>query len=249
MDQISTFPRGNFREIPSCRAVRKSAANTALGHLNVQLGQDERTITSTSMSLVHLLFHFGLPAIAVLIGLENLGVPLPTEAAYIVAQALITRQHTPYLLVLAVLQAAHFFGSWLSYELGRRLRHSRAVTEVEPNISAIQAKMSGWLHTYGLTAVIFSRLVGFVRPWSSYLAGAIDLPRLPFLAASFIGSLIFNIIALALTQTIVRFWERYPIARIGLSASFVLGFVTLIAIHIARKSAKKMAVAPTPKQQ
>lgn len=187
------------------------------------------------MILGHLLLKFGLPAIAVLIGLENLGVPLPTETAYIVAQALITRHHTPYLLVLAVLQAAHFFGSWLSYELGRRFRHSRAVGEVEPNLSGIQERMNGWLQQYGLVAVLLSRLIGYVRPWSSYFAGAIDLPRRAFLIYSFLGSLIFNVVSLALTQTIVRFWERYPIARIGFTASFVISILLLIAFKVARK--------------
>ena len=187
------------------------------------------------MTLTHLLFNLGLPGIALLIGLENIGVPLPTETAYIVAQALITRHHTPYLLVLAVLQASHFFGSWLSFELGRRFRHSRAVTEVEPDLSEIEEKMGGWLRKYGLAAVLISRLIGYVRPWSSYVAGAADLPRRAFLIYSFVVSLIFNVVALAITQTLLRFWQHYPIARIGITASFVLSLIALIAYRVTRK--------------
>lgn len=187
------------------------------------------------MTLNHLLFVLGLPGIALLIGLENLGIPLPTESAYIVAQTLITRHHTPYLLVLAVLQAAHFFGSWLSFELGRKLRHSRKLGEIESSLSDIQTKMGGWLKKYGLGAVFLSRFVGYVRPWSSYIAGGIDLPRHSFLTYSFFGSLLFNILALAITQSIVHFWIHYPIARIAISSSFVFGLLLLIALKVSNK--------------
>jgi membrane protein DedA with SNARE-associated domain len=186
------------------------------------------------MRLELFLHHVGLPGIGLVVFLENLGIPLPTEAAYLVAQTLLYRGEASLFAVLFALQAGHFFGSWLSYEVGVRFRESRAVREVEPQISEIQKKLGMWLEKYGLLAVFFSRLVGYVRPWSSYIAGLIELPRRPFLAYSFFGSLVFNLASLAFTREVLHFWDLYPAARLAMSASFVIGLLILVAWKISQ---------------
>ena len=194
------------------------------------------------MTLVSYFAQIGLPGIGLFILLENIGVPLPTETAYIVAQALITSHRVNYLQVIIVFQLAHFIGSWTSYELGFRFRHSQRVRDVEPKVSQIQTLFNGWLTKYGLAAVFFSRLIGYVRPWASYIAGAAEIPRNSFLLWSFLGSLTFNVIALSVTRSIVHLWQRYPSTRFAMTTFFFLGVIALIAWEVSHRPKKEQSL-------
>lgn len=191
------------------------------------------------MSVTAYFYHIGLPGIALFIFLENMGIPLPSESAYIVAQALITSHRANYLTVLLVLQAAHFFGSWSSYELGLRFRHSQRIRNSEQKVSEISKTLTGWLAKYGVVSIFFSRLIGYVRPWASYVAGAAEIPRRTFLLWSFLGSLVFNVVALSVTRTIVHIWQHYPATRFAMTIIFFVSVLGVIAWEVSKRPSPK----------
>ena len=167
--------------------------------------------------------HYGLPGIFLLVVLENMGIPAPTEIAYVFAQALITSGKTSYLVALLVLTLAHVTGSVLSYAVGRGV--VGGFKNQKENLKKTESRMVEWYQRYGMYATFIARFVGQVRPWSSYVAGVAKEPFVPFVVLTTVGSLLFSIISLAITNTLTRLWLQYPVLRIGISAFFVISIL------------------------
>jgi membrane protein DedA with SNARE-associated domain len=181
----------------------------------------------------HLFFqfilHYGLPAMFLLVFIENIGIPLPTEAAYVVAQTLITRGDYSYITVSLILLAGHVGGSVISYFLGR---HIGQELKKGKSIEGVQSKLQRWYTRYGIWAIILTRLVGQVRPWSSYVAGSALMSFAPFLAATIVGTIVFNTIALTFTHEIVRLSRIYPFIGVFLTVFFTAGILVIAFIGI-----------------
>lgn len=191
--------------------------------------------------MLHFLHTLGLPGIFLLLFFENMGLPLPTEAAYIVGQALISKGHVSYFLIFSVFQAGHMAGALSSYAVGRFFRSRKPEGPPEGQGAAqAQDKLDRWFTKYGTLTIFLSRLVGYVRPWSSYLAGAAKTPFWPFLFYTFLGTFVFNAISISVTGTLTEIWHRYPATRVAMSAFFVLSLFGVAAYeYIHRKHQKK----------
>lgn len=141
--------------------------------------------------------------------IENLGVPFPVEASYILAAALIRQGHS-YALMLTLLTGGHLTGSILAYGLGRwgenwltnRWRHKASFMEVS---EAVQR----WYARYGSITVFATRFIGYVRPWSSLVAGFAGIEWMPFIGWTFIGTLLFNVIVLKFTLYFLHWWIHF----------------------------------------
>jgi membrane protein DedA with SNARE-associated domain len=185
---------------------------------------------------------YGLPAIFLLIMVENMGVPAPTEVAYVVAQTLITQGKLSYGLALLVLTSAHVVGSLLSYLLGRKI--SRRFPTGHPSTGVVQ-RLTEWYGRYGYFATFGARFIGQVRPWSSYVAGAAQERWEIFVVSTIVGSLLFSIISLAFTTTLAHAWQAYPWIRPVFGAIFVASLLWFI-FELTRK--KPTAKTPEPEE-
>jgi membrane protein DedA with SNARE-associated domain len=131
--------------------------------------------------------------------IENIGIPFPIEAGYLVAAALI-KQGASYPLMLGLLTAGHLLGSIAAFGLGwwgegwltKRLQHKRRFLEVSESLHK-------WYKRYGSITIFATRFIGYVRPWSSLAAGFAQMRWLPFLLWTFAGTLLFNVIVLEFT--------------------------------------------------
>jgi membrane protein DedA with SNARE-associated domain len=173
----------------------------------------------------HIIHSFGLSGVFLLLFFENLGLPLPTEVGYVFAQALITDHHYSYLVVFSVLQASHCLGALSAYAVGRYFRDKRHnLPFTGQSASDAQDKLDIWFKKHGDATIFLSRLIGYVRPWSSYLAGVARTSFWPFLIYTFLGTAVFNVISLSFTTTFVHLWRHNPALRVIMVVLFLLSF-------------------------
>ncbi|MGO0122725.1 DedA family protein [Desulfothermobacter acidiphilus] len=162
---------------------------------------------------------------------ENLGIPFPTEAAYVAACALIERGYS-YPLLLLVLTIGHLTGSILAYSLGWGMEKwvRRRLTHREEFIR-LADRLEHWYGRYGVWTVFACRFVGYVRPWSSFVAGFARLRWLGFVLATFLGTLIFNLGLLELTRRFLSLWSFSASARWAVIAAIISSAFFLLVLR------------------
>lgn len=173
----------------------------------------------------------GLAGIFATMVIENMGVPFPTEASYLLAVAMIDRGSS-YLLLFTVLTAGHlsgavagyFIGFWGEGYLARRFSQKPAYIKAS-------TWLQKWFARYGSLTIFATRLIGQIRPWSSMAAGFARINFMSFLFWTLLGTLLFNFIALELT---IRFLDLFssqgPYFKIGSITVLILSFSVIFII-------------------
>ena len=144
--------------------------------------------------LVQFLHAYGYPALAILIALECLGLPLPGETLLIgaVLYAVRTRDIDIDLVVIAAALGAflgQFGGYLIGYTLGYRLlrKHGSRIGLTPSRLSLGRILF----RRHGVKVVIASRFVAILRQIAGLLAGATRMPWPRFLAANAVGSIMW----------------------------------------------------------
>lgn len=153
----------------------------------------------------------GLHGIFVFMLVESAGMPFPTELGFITAQAMLDAHQCGYWEAFAWIAAGHVAGAGISYHLGRA--GDSALTRYlahKPGVVAVQEKMQRWYGKYGPLAVLLGRLIGQVRPWSSFVAGLARVPVLPFYLWTLVGTLAFTAITMWVTAVGYAYWRAHP---------------------------------------
>lgn len=172
--------------------------------------------------------------------IENMGVPLPTEASYVLAAVQIRQGHS-FLLMLALLTTGHMAGCSLAYLIGRwgegwlaqRFRRSQRFTEASRAIHR-------WYERYGSVTVFGLRFVGYLRPWSSLVSGFAQLDWRPFIGWTLAGTVLFNILMLEFTVYVVDWWNRFGLFfKVGSVVLFILSFSVIFFLNYYWKRRKK----------
>lgn len=175
---------------------------------------------------------YGLVGIFALLAVEMMGVPLPTQAVYVAAAAILAQGTVTYLQMILLMQTGLMAGAVVSYAIGRGMARGM---KRRPQLSPVQEKISGWYRQYGLLALVGAPLIGYVRPWASYVAGLADVSFFRFFIPTFFGVLVFNVLQLSLIGIIESWWTRYPAIRIFMVLSFFVGFILLYAVNRQKK--------------
>jgi membrane protein DedA with SNARE-associated domain len=144
--------------------------------------------------LVGFLHAYGYPALAVLLALECLGLPLPGETLLIgaVLFAVRTRQLDINLIVLAACLGAtvgQLGGYLIGYTLGYRLlRQYGARIGLTPSRLMLGRLL---FRRHGVKVIVASRFVALLRQLAGLLAGATRMPWPKFMAANAAGSVLW----------------------------------------------------------
>jgi membrane protein DedA with SNARE-associated domain len=152
----------------------------------------------------------GLHGVFVFMLVESAGVPFPTELGFITAQGMLDVHMCSYWVAFAWIASGHIAGATISYQLGRAgdigltryLSHKKSVV-------AAHEKMQRWFAKYGPLAVLFGRLVGQVRPWSSFVAGLARVPVFPFYLWTVVGTLAYTAITMWVTAVGYGYWQAH----------------------------------------
>jgi membrane protein DedA with SNARE-associated domain len=200
----------------------------------------------------------GIPAIAVYLFVfvwllfESAGLPLPNELVLLLCGSITAqRGHGlfPPLLVL-IATVGSLSGALISYTIGFRggrtlvLRIGRPLRIDEQRLDSIEE----WFTRSGAVAIFLARITPFVRTVASYPAGMLRYPRRTFLVASFLGSLLWCSVMVALGHAFGRNYqvaltliEEYTVPAIIVLALLVAGYFWL---HNRLLQSSRRALSP-----
>jgi membrane protein DedA with SNARE-associated domain len=133
----------------------------------------------------------GYLAVAVFVGVEASGVPVPGETALIAAAVLASQGKLSIELVIAIAAAAAIVGDNIGYMLGRR--YGRRLME-RPGRTKVRRQMAlargeQLFARHGPKAVFLGRWIALLRIWAAWLAGIAEMRWPSFLLWNALGGI------------------------------------------------------------
>ncbi len=194
----------------------------------------------------HLIHAYGLLTVALIVGLECIGFPLPGETALLGAAIYSGTKHDLNIVaVILTAAAAAIVGRAVGYVLGRvfgywlLLRYGSYVRMTEARI-----KLGQYLFLrHGGKIVFIAQFVPVLRTFAGIFAGANMMPWRDFLFANVMGSIIWSLTYGYAAYALGRQFERLegPVV-IFLAVITVVGFV-VGGIFVNRHEAQLLAEA------
>ena len=184
--------------------------------------------------------HLGYLALAVLVGVEASGVPVPGETALITSAVLSSQGELAIELVIPIAAAAAIAGDNVGYALGARF--GRRILErpgrTPPRRLELLRRGDELFARHGAKAVFFGRWIAGLRIWAAWLAGATTMPWRTFLLWNALGG-----IGWALWFGLLGYFGGEAAARIveklGIGAAIAVGLLVLVAYVTLRRRASR----------
>jgi membrane protein DedA with SNARE-associated domain len=183
----------------------------------------------------------GYLAVAVFVGVEASGIPMPGEAALIAAAVLASQGKLQIELVIAIAAAAAIVGDNVGYFLGRRygrrLMERPGRTKARREVALVRGEEL--FDRHGPKAVFLGRWVALLRIWAAWLAGIAGMRWRSFLLWNALGG-----IGWALFFGLLGYWggeaTAHLVARLGVGAAVLIGLVLVGAwvwLHLRQRRA------------
>jgi membrane protein DedA with SNARE-associated domain len=202
--------------------------------------------------LDHWLSTLGYIAVALFVGIEGIGIPLPGETMLITAAVFAAAGHLSIAGVIAAAAVGAIVGNCIGFGVGwfggyRLLRRfGKYVRLNEP-----QVKVGRYIFMrYGSKVVFFGRFVSILRTYLAFLAGANRMPRPRFLLAITAGAVVwatvYGVGAYALGSQISHLSAPVEIALIALAVVAIIAGIIFIRFQGKRLEAKAEEAFPGP---
>lgn len=166
---------------------------------------------------------------ALLIALENLFPPLPSEVILPLAGFTASKGSLGLIEVLVWTTSGSVFGALALYAIGAALgrERTRALLNKLPltNVEDVD-RTEAWFDKYGTYTVFFGRMVPIFRSLISIPAGVTSMPIPRFLALTAVGSLLWNMVLVGAGYLLGENWhivEQY----VGLLSKVVLALIVV----------------------
>lgn len=172
---------------------------------------------------------WGYFAVALLMGLENACVPIPSELILGFAGYLIFAGRMTFAGAMWAGMIGGVLGSIFAYEVGRCGgrpfvdRYGKYFFVKPSHVDLAQR----WFDKYGLKAVFFSRMLPVVRTFISLPAGFARMDRVKFLVLTILGSLPWTALILWLGQLLGEGWAI--MMKVGHEISIVFVVLCIVA--------------------
>jgi membrane protein DedA with SNARE-associated domain len=144
-------------------------------------------------ALNDLVAHWGYAAIALVVLLGNVGLPVPEETILVVGGYLVWAGQLRFWLVVTVGVASAAAGDNLGYWLGRRFgraaieRYGHWLLLTPDRFAAVQR----FIARYGAAGVVVARFLAGIRFLAGPVAGATGLPAPKFVVSNLLGAAVF----------------------------------------------------------
>jgi membrane protein DedA with SNARE-associated domain len=177
--------------------------------------------------------------LALLVGGESAGVPLPGETALITASILASQGKLLLPLVIAVAAAAAIVGDNIGYELGRHgaRRVLSRPGRLEERRQAFLRRGEAFFERHGGKTVFLGRWLPFLRITAAWLAGANHMPWPRFFAWNAAGGISWaisvGVFAYLAGEIAVKILHDAGYVVLGLVA---LGLVALAVWYVSRRA-------------
>lgn len=216
------------------------------------LATDPTTTELTGIAdwAVRFMEKLGAPGAGVLIALENVFPPLPSEVILPLAGFTASRGDFQLWEALLWTTLGSVVGALVLYAIGAALGMQRTIAIAE-RIPLIQTsdidKTVAWFNKHGTKAVFFGRMLPIFRSLISIPAGIERMPVPTFLALTLAGSLIWNSVFVIAGYQLGENWHRvekyaefFQYLVIGIVGLAVLWFI-IHRIRAQRNSAEPAA--------
>jgi membrane protein DedA with SNARE-associated domain len=195
---------------------------------------------------LHYLFHtYGIWTVALIVGLESLGIPLPGEAVLIVASVYAATHDGNIAAVIAAATIGAIVGDNIGYVVGRTFGY-RVLLRFGPSIGISEGrlKLGQYLvQKYGGAVVFFGRFFAVLRFLAAFLAGVNQLAWSRFLVANALGGLVWASIVGISAYTLGRGINELH-GPIGISSALVIaGVLFAVFVYLRRHEAELQAQA------
>ncbi|GAA3193454.1 DedA family protein [Actinocorallia longicatena] len=173
--------------------------------------QQENDLTGVAGWAAGVIETLGAVGVGLLILLENLFPPLPSELILPLSGFAASEGRVNVVAVAVAATAGSVAGALLLYGLGAWLGHERAyrladrIPFVDP---ADLDRATGWFRKHGGATVLFGRLVPVVRSFVSIPAGIERMPLTRFILYTTLGSAVWNTAFVALGYLLGSRWEE-----------------------------------------
>jgi membrane protein DedA with SNARE-associated domain len=196
--------------------------------------------------LIALLHAYGYWALALVVGLESLGLPLPGEGLLIAASLVAgsTHEMNVYLVIAAAALGAivgQVAGFWIGRSLG-----IRALRRFGPHIGLPARRLAlGRLlfRRHGVALVVVGRFIIVVRTIAALLAGANAMDAWRFMLANVVGSVIwagaYGIAVSELGKSM-----KHMAGPIGIAVGVAAALAALVAWLAVRRQERRMLASP-----
>lgn len=179
----------------------------------ILLATDQSTAELTGIAdwAVRFMERLGAPGAGLLIALENIFPPLPSEVILPLAGFTASQGGFPLWAALFWTTAGSVLGALVLYAIGAALGMQRTIA-IAARIPLIQTsdidKTVAWFHKHGTKAVFFGRMLPVFRSLISIPAGIERMPVPTFVALTLAGSLIWNSIFVIAGYQLGENWHR-----------------------------------------
>ena len=194
---------------------------------------------------------YGLLALFVLMLLDNIGVPLPSEIPLLLAGFFVSEARMDYLPAVVVSATGSLAGALILYVLGRTigralvLRWGRVLRISHDDIDRAEA----WFHRRGESSVFFLRVVPLARTIISIPAGMLEMHPVRFSAYTFTGSLLWTFAVIGAGWGLGARYEDV-IDGFGLASLAAASFIGMVVLAWgAKRLLDRRRPAPAPPAQ
>jgi membrane protein DedA with SNARE-associated domain len=179
--------------------------------------------------LIEIPEHVGYAAVALFVGVEASGVPVPGETALIAASVLASQGELSIELVIAIGAAAAIVGDNIGYLLGarfgRRLLERPGRTQARRLVALERGQ--ALFDRHGPKAVFLGRWIALLRIWAAWLAGIAGMRWSSFLLWNALGgigwALFFGLLGYYGGEATAEL-----VARLGVGAAVVVVAAALV---------------------
>jgi membrane protein DedA with SNARE-associated domain len=188
---------------------------------------------------------YGYVGVFLLIALENLFPPIPSEIILTFGGFMTTQSVLSIGGVVVSSTLGSVVGAILLYGVGRLLDISRLEKLVDRYGRILRLtgedlhRTFGWFSRYGTWAVFLCRFVPLIRSLISIPAGTVRMKLVPFLLLTTLGSLIWNAALISLGAAVGASWETI-VHYMDVYSNFIYGlllvlFVLFAILHIRKR--------------
>jgi membrane protein DedA with SNARE-associated domain len=191
--------------------------------------------------------------VALVIGLESLGIPLPGEII-LVSAALLSSQHAGVnpIVLGACASAGAVIGDSIGYAIGRKGgrplltwlgdRFPRHFSE--GHVATAERSFEKW----GMWAVFFGRFVALLRIFAGPLAGVLRMPYWKFLIANVLGGIVWaggTTAVIYYVGIVAESWLK-KFSWLGLVLAVLIGLTSMLVLKRKAKKATAQMQAAEP---
>lgn len=195
--------------------------------------------------VVRVMETLGAPGAGLLIALENLFPPLPSELILPSAGFAASRGDMNLLAVIICTTLGSVIGAIILYYVGALLgrERTRAIARKLPLVSIEDIdKTEDWFVKHETKTVFWGRMIPVFRSLISIPAGVERMPMRIFITLTFFGSLIWNTVLIMAGYTLGENWsvvERY----VGVFQKVVIAAVVIAVVYFVVKRIRRKKTA------